>query len=405
MIGERLGHSFSKEIHEAIADYEYELCELSPDTVEGFIKAREFSAINVTIPYKEVVIPYLDEIDEAARTIGAVNCIVNQDGKLHGYNTDFYGMSALISYMGLKVSGACVAVLGTGGTSKTARAVMRSLGCERLLTVSRTPKEDEIGYDELYQRCDEVDIIVNTTPVGMYPKNDATPVDLARFKRLVGVVDAIYNPLSTRLVSEARAMGVNAMGGLYMLVAQAVRAIEIFKGKPLGESVLLRQYERILKAKENVVLIGMPSSGKTTVGAIIADRLGRKLVDTDKLIVENAKMEIPEIFQKYGEAEFRRLEGEAVREAAAMSGVVIATGGGAILKPENVNALKMNGKLYFIDRPLDLLMPTEDRPLSRDREQIQKRYEERYPIYTSVCDYHVDGSGTPCEVAERIIGE
>ena len=403
LIGEKLGHSFSKEIHEALTDYVYELVELDRDEVESFIQAREFAAINVTIPYKEAVIPYLDEIDEVAKEIGAVNCVVNRGGGLFGYNTDFFGMTRLIERLGVGLSGKTVAILGTGGTSKTARAVARSMGAGKIIVVSRTPKVGEIDYDTLYSLGESVEFIINTTPVGMYPKVDYAPIEVEKFPRLEGLVDAIYNPARTRLVSEAVAHGIPAMGGLYMLVAQAVAAIEIFKDTRLDASECERVYGKIASEKENIVLIGMPSSGKTTVGKYLAEALGRELVDTDEIAVRLAGMPIPEIFEKYGEAKFREIEAEAVAEAAKMSGVIIATGGGAVLRPLNVERLKRNGRLFFLDRSLELLIPTEDRPLSSTRRAVEERYRERYPIYNTVADEIVDGDGAALEVGERII--
>lgn len=403
LIGEHLGHSFSKLIHSELADYEYELREIAREDVEAFISERDFLGINVTIPYKETVIPYLDYIDEAARKIGAVNTVVNRDGKLYGYNTDFYGMTALIERAGIEPNGKKAVILGTGGTSKTARAVLEALGAAKILVVSRRCGEGVITYDELYSSHADAEIIVNTTPVGMYPRAGISAVDISKFDRLVGVVDAVYNPLSTRLVVEARERGIRAVGGLYMLVAQARRASEIFLDTTYPDELPERIYEGLYREKENIILIGMPASGKSSVGRRLGELLGRELLDTDALLVENVGVEIPEIFKAEGETKFRDYECEAVQAAAAECGVIIATGGGAILRRENILALRGCGRLFFIDRPLECLVPTADRPLSSDRAAIEKRYKERYPIYTSMCDVHIDGSGTIDEVAERIL--
>ena len=403
LIGEKLGHSFSKEIHEALADYEYELLELLPEAVEPFIKGKEFSAINVTIPYKEKVIPYLDWIDEAAREIGAVNCILNDGGRLLGYNTDFFGMSSLLDKVGIDASGKVAAILGTGGTAKTARAVLTSRGAAKILTVSRTPKAGEIGYDELYQTASEVDIIINTTPVGMYPDIDKSPIDISAFKSLSGVIDAIYNPLRTKLVSEARSRGILAEGGLYMLVAQGVRASEIFTDKSYPEGELMRVFSESVAEKENIVLVGMPGSGKSTVGALLASRLGRELVDTDEIIVRDSGMSIPEIFEKHGESVFRDLESAAVMKAAAKTSVIIATGGGAPLRKANIDALRQNGRIYFLDRPLKELLPTEDRPLAKSAEDIKRLYSQRYEIYTQCADVTVNADASAEAVMMEIM--
>ncbi len=399
LIGERLPHSFSKEIHALCAPYDYELCELGPAAVDGFMRAAEFEAINVTIPYKRTVIPYLDEIDPRAEAIGAVNTVVNRGGRLCGYNTDFYGLLALIRRENIEISGKKVMILGTGGTSHTAHAVAEALGAAKILTVSRTPKkEGEISYFEAENAHADAEIIINTTPVGMFPHPEATPINIEYFPHLCGVIDAIYNPLRTELVMSARERGIAAAGGLYMLVAQGVLASRVFLGDDielamcdtataeLCESV----YKKILSDKENIVLTGMPSSGKSTVGRALSKKLGRELFDLDAEIVRAANMPITGIFEKFGEEHFRELESDVIRQIAGeKTGAVIATGGGAILRPENVRALKKSGRIYFIDRAPEHLMPTADRPTASDREAILRRYRERYEIYCSTADQRV----------------
>ena len=401
-IGERLGHSFSREIHRRLG-YGYELLEIPRDGLEAFLLSGDFSAINVTIPYKESVIPYLYETDEDAGLIGAVNTVVNRGGRLYGYNTDVYGLTALIRRAGIELRGRRVAVLGTGGTSKTARAVAKRLGAAEIYTVSRAPKDGEIGYGELYERALSVDVIINTTPVGMFPKREGCPVDISCFKKLSGVVDAVYNPLSTRLVLDARSRGVPAEGGLYMLVAQAIRASEIFLDKRYPEDLTEKIYHDVLREKENIVLIGMPSSGKTTVGKILAERLSRELSDTDRVVEEMTGRLPHQIISERGEEEFRRIEAEAVSQASSACGRVIATGGGAPLRKENLEALRSNGRISFLDRPLESLTPTEDRPLTNSECEMKKKYEERYPIYLSACDVKIDADCSANEVAERIL--
>ncbi len=403
-IGERLSHSFSKEIHNLLADYPYEIHEVAREALDAFMVERSFLGINVTIPYKELVIPHLYYIDEAAKRIGAVNTVVNRDGKLYGYNTDFYGMSELIAHAGVEISGKTVAILGTGGTSKTARAVSLALSAREVVTVSRVAGEGCIDYEALYKRSGDIDVIVNTTPVGMYPNAYATPVDISKFPRLSGVIDAIYNPLRTTLVSEALERGIAAEGGLYMLVAQAVRASEIFLNKTYPEGELQRVFEEVMRSKENIVLIGMPASGKSTVGGLLRDLLGRELLDTDAMTVEATGMPITEIFAERGEEFFRDMETESVKDAARRTAIIIATGGGAVLRDENVRALKQNGRLYFLDRPLGDLIPTASRPLASDTEAIKKRYAERYSRYLSVADEKIDCNREAAEVAQ-IIGE
>lgn len=404
-IGEKLGHSFSKEIHNMIGSYSYELKEIPADALDDFMRKRDFYGINVTIPYKEKVMPHLHEIDEGAMAIGSVNTVVNRGGKLYGYNTDFYGMQKLLLHAGIAVEGRKVAILGTGGTSKTARAVAHHLGARQVLTVSRRKENGTILYDELYQKHKDVEVIINTTPVGMFPNADLSPVDLTFFKKLTGVLDAVYNPLSTRLICQAKKRGIPAEGGLYMLVAQAVRASEIFMDTTYATALTEGIYQKILAKKKNIVLIGMPACGKTTVGRELAKQLGRPFTDTDELISTVSGESIPTIFEKYGEKEFRRREAAAVQHASALVGNVIATGGGAVINPRNMENLSQNGHIFFLDRSLPLLIPTEDRPLGSTKEAIEKRYHERYDIYRASCHTRIDADGDVPTVVSAIIEE
>ena len=405
-IGKTLKHSFSREIHRALApSNDYELIELSSEELSRFATEHPFRAINVTIPYKEEILPYLYSIDEHARSIGAVNTVVNRDGRLYGYNTDFYGMGELLRHAGVSVKDKKVLILGTGGTAKTAYAVCQAEGACEVLRVSRTAREGAISYEEAHTCHRDAEVIINTTPVGMYPSIFDTPLDIAHFPRLCGVIDAIYNPLRTPLILAARERGIAAEGGLFMLVAQAVRASEIFLDVSYPEGTAQRIYERMVKDKENIVLIGMPASGKSTVGARLAERLGRELIDTDAEIVRRAEASIPAIFAERGEGGFRELESEVIRSLAARCGCVIATGGGAVLRDGNVRALRENGRLYFLDRSLSKLLPTNDRPLACDRAAIEARYRERYGIYRACADLTVAGDGTPEEVAAIIEGD
>ena len=402
LIGERLGHSFSKNIHEKLG-YEYELRQLKPEELDRFMREKDFLGINVTIPYKEAVIPYLDEIDEGARAIGAVNTIVNRDGRLFGHNTDFYGMKELIRHLELDVEDRKAIILGTGGTSKTAKAALTSLGAKEVIKVSRSKNDEAIDYQELLSKHLDAEIIVNTTPVGMYPDIRKMPVDIYKFQDLVGLIDAVYNPINPFIVQCAHDMAVTAEGGLYMLVAQAVRASEIFLDKSYPDGLIDDIYNDLRREKENIVLIGMPASGKSTVGKIVAERLGRKFVDTDEIITERIGMSIKEYFEQYGEVEFRKIESEIIADLACETSLVIATGGGAILADENVCNLKFNGLLFFIDRPLECLIPTEDRPLSSDRESITKRYYERYLVYRGTCDVHIESDLGADNIADMIL--
>lgn len=387
-IGRKLSHSFSKIIHNMLESYDYQLFELEPEALPDFLKKRQFKAINVTIPYKQDVISGLDYTDSIALSIGAVNTIVNQDGKLYGYNTDFAGMSALIKRVGIEICNKTVAILGSGGTSKTAFAVCKSMNAKTIYRVSRKESEDTITYDNLYKISEDIDVIINTTPCGMYPDIQSEAVDIDKFSKLCGVIDAVYNPLRSRLVLKAKQKGIKAEGGLYMLVAQAVFAAEHFMSKSIDKSEIDRIYNEILMQKQNIVLVGMPASGKTTNGKAVAKALSREFIDSDKQIV-NKYGNIPEIFEKYGEKGFREIEKNIITELSKESGKVIATGGGAVLEGENVFHLKQNGKVIFIDRDIDKIPATPDRPLSNDRQKLRKLYDERMPIYKEICDVHI----------------
>ncbi len=396
LIGEKLGHSFSKTVHSKIADYDYELCEISRDSIDSFMKMHDFCGINVTIPYKQTVIPYLDEISDEAKRIGAVNTVLNKNGKLLGFNTDFYGLSALINKNLIEIKDKTVLILGSGGTSKTAKAVMESMNAKEIFVVSRSGGNGFITYEAAEKINAEV--IINTTPVGMYPNNFDAPVNLGNFKNLEAVIDVIYNPLKTQLIIDAQKRGIKAVGGLYMLFYQAVKAAEIFT----NNEIVTDAFDEILKEKQNLVLIGMPSCGKTTLGKILAKELHKEFIDTDDEIVKCADMPISEIFEKYGEAYFRDLESKVIKEISTKQNLVVATGGGAVLRDKNVDALKQNGSLVFIDRPLSMLITTEDRPLSSNVELLKKRYNERYDIYSSVCDVKINADDDIETNAQRI---
>ncbi len=402
LIGEKLGHSFSKEIHQKIGGYEYELIELAPDELEGFILSREFDGLNVTIPYKQTVMDYLDEISDLAREAGAVNTVVNKGGKLYGYNTDCGGMKMLIERMGIELSGKKAFIAGSGGTSRTAAAVCRSLGASEIVRASRSGRNGAKTYEEAYSLWSDAALLINTTPAGMYPDTDGMPFDISRFDHPEGLLDVIYNPLNTRLIQDARSKGIRAENGLYMLVGQAVLSSELFTGKKAGEDVIEQIYQELLSEKRNIVLIGMPGCGKSTLGKMLAERLGKQMVETDEIISQEAGMSIKDIFAEYGEQHFRDLESEVVKRYSVKGGAVISTGGGAILRKENVEALRLNGVIVFIDRPLDQLKATDSRPLSNDRSKLEKLYEERYQIYKDTADMIVKTGGTKTDSAEKL---
>ncbi len=394
-IGAKLSHSFSKEIHARLASYRYDLVELAPEELAAFMQAKDFRAINVTIPYKQDVIPYLYEISPEAKSIGAVNTIVNRDGRLYGYNTDFFGILSAMHRMGFpSLEGKKVLILGTGGTSRTAAAVAAHLGAKAVIKVSRTAKEGAVTYEEAARLHGDAEILFNTSPSGMYPHAEDTPLlSLADFPQAKGVFDAVYNPLRTNFILEAEARGIAAIGGLYMLVAQAFRAVEIFLDTTLSPALMESTYHAVMGEKQNTVLIGMPACGKTTVGRALAEKQGRKFLDLDEYIVKKTGKTIPSIFAALGEEGFRAIESEAIADVATENGLVIATGGGAVLRKENVRRLKQNGRLYFLDRPVEALLPTPDRPTASSPEAILARYQERYPIYTACADEILSANG------------
>lgn len=411
LIGEKLGHSFSEIIHREFGEYDYRLHEIPRGELDAFMAARDFRGINVTIPYKKDVIPCLDHTDPAAEKIGAVNTVVNRDGKLYGYNTDITGITALIKRVLARsgrtdLSGLTVLIAGTGGTSLTAVAAARGLGAVNVIRMSRTGRDGATTYYRAEKRHSDAGFLINCTPCGMYPDDESIPVRLSRFGSLVGVVDVIYNPLRTRLVRAALKAGIPAEGGLYMLVSQAVAAYELFTGKKADGGLTDRIYAELMGSLENIVLIGMPSSGKTTVGKYIAKKTGREFTDTDRVIVKNAGKDIKTIFAESGEAAFREIETETIRSlSCGNTGKVIATGGGAVLNVLNIERLKRNGRVYWLDRPLAALMPTSDRPVTSDRESLARTFHFRYPKYKAYCDVRISARKNVPTTAEKVIAE
>lgn len=404
-IGEKLSHSFSKEIHARLFDYNYELKEIAPDDLRDFMYKGDFKAINVTIPYKREVLRYLEAIDETAVQIGAVNTVVNRNGMLFGYNTDFSGLKALIEVNGIEIKDKKVLILGSGGTSKTALAVAEFLGAKTVFRVSRGGNDGCITYEQAVKEHGDADVIINTTPCGMYPKIGECAIDIDKFKKLSAVVDAVYNPLRSELVIRGLKRGIKAVGGLYMLVSQAVFAAEHFMSVEIEKSVTDRIFKEMYALKENIVLIGMPGCGKSTVGKALSKELGFDFVDSDEEIVKRAGVTIPEIFSQSGEEGFRKLEAEVIKSLSALQHTVIATGGGVILNERNVDLLRQNGRLVFLDRSLEKLAMTDDRPLSSDFEKLKKRYEERYDKYKNSADIIIDADGSIEENVNAIKAE
>lgn len=394
-IGEHLTHSFSKEIHGLLTDYLYELKEIPMGSLDAFMEERDFKAINVTIPYKQDVIPHLKEIDQQAAMIGAVNTIVNRNGDLYGYNTDFGGLDHLIRRTGIDLKGKKVLILGTGGTSNTAMAVAQSMGAASVYKVSRSAKPGVLTYEDVKKDHLDAQVLINTTPRGMFSRECGMAIDPSLFPKLCGAVDAVYNPLRTAFIQKAQGMGVPAAGGLYMLVRQAVLASEIFLDTKYPEDATEKVYRKILNSKENIVLTGMPTSGKSTVGKLLAQKLGRQYLDIDVLIKEKTGYAPAEIIRSRGEPAFRDIESEVIRENALVNGTVISTGGGAVLRPENINALKMNGRIFFLDRPVEQLIPESNRPLASTRDAVLNLYRNRYATYISTADVVIPNDDTP----------
>ena len=396
LLGRKLGHSYSPQIHARLGDYSYELFEKEPEELEGFLKNGDFSSINVTVPYKKAVIPYLDELSPLAQKLGAVNTVVRRGGKLIGHNTDHFGFLTMVRSCGLRVSGKKVLVLGSGGASNTAVAALTDLGA-KVVIISRS---GENNYENLHLHSDAA-AIVNTTPVGTYPNTDETPLSLDFFPRLEGVLDVIYNPARTMLLRQAEERGLTTCNGLLMLVAQAKEASEWFTGTMISDEKI-SQIHRILRQQmENIILIGMPGCGKSTIGKALATKLGKTFADADEKIASLAGKSIPEIFAQDGETVFRDWETKAISQLGKQSGLVIATGGGCVTREENQSILLQNGTLFWLQRQLDLL-PTDGRPLSQSN-RLEDLYRVRKPLYEAFADHVIDNNGDWDETVQKIL--
>ncbi|MBO4264421.1 MAG: hypothetical protein J5871_07090 [Bacteroidales bacterium] len=405
LIGEHLGHSFSPEIHNALGPEPYVLQEIPRGELAAFLRERPFKGINVTIPYKEAVLPWLDALSPTAQLTGAVNTIVQENGRLTGYNTDVDGFAALARHTGISLRDRQVVILGKGGAAKAVSVAARALGAKSILQAVRQPQGPEQIPLAPSPQMQAADVLVNATPVGMFPDGNAHLPDLGAMPALQGVLDCIYNPLQSHLVLDAREKGIPAAGGLYMLVAQACRARELFLSQELSPGTVDDAYTRLWSRKCNVVLCGMPSAGKSTVGRILAERTGRRFVDTDRLVEEKAGCRISAIFSREGEQAFRRLEAGAVAEISTRQGLVIATGGGTVLAAGNLRQLKMNGRIFLLQRSLAHLMPTQDRPLSRSREDLAALYRVRMPLYRQAADVCIDNDGDFERTMDALLSE
>lgn len=396
LLGRKLGHSYSPQIHAKLGSYSYCLFEKEPEEVEDFLKNGDFTGINVTIPYKKAVIPFLDELSPRAQKLGAVNTIVRRNGRLIGHNTDFFGFASMVRKSGLDVNGKKVLVLGSGGASNTAVAALEELGA-KVIVISRS---GENNYDNLHLHAD-ASVLVNATPVGMYPNVEASPVDLEAFPKLEGVLDVVYNPARTKILLDAEKRGLVAMNGLYMLVGQAKEASEWFAQTTLDDGLIEDIYAQLRRQMENIILIGMPGGGKSTIGKLVAQKLGKEFVDADTVLEADAGRAITDIIPTDGEAAFRAMETATLLKLGAKSGLVIATGGGCITRPENYEHLHRNGTIFCLMRDLDKL-PTEGRPLSH-KDRLAQLYAVRKPLYEQFADHMIDNNGEPEAAAEAIL--
>ena len=399
LLGERLGHSYSPQIHGALGDYSYRLYEKSPEELEDFLKGGDFTGLNVTIPYKKAVIPYCAELSPIAKRLGAVNTIVRKaDGTLIGHNTDYFGFRSMVEKSGLSPAGKKCLVLGSGGASATTVAVLEEMGAQ-VIVISRS---GDNHYQNLHRHSDAA-IIVNATPVGMYPHVGVSPVDLEQFPKLEGVLDVVYNPARTQLLLDAEKRGIPAMNGLWMLVAQAKESAEWFTGRLIPQEKIPAIHGVLRRQMENIILIGMPGSGKSTIAEMLAAKLGKTAVDADTEIIRAAGKSIPEIFAEEGEDGFRRWETQVLAELGKQSGLVIATGGGCVTRLRNYPLLHQNGIIIWIERDIGSL-PTDGRPLSQTA-NLAEMYRIRKPMYSRFADHVVDNNGTAEETLTQILKE
>ena len=396
LLGRKLSHSYSPQIHGMLGDYAYELYEKEPEDLESFLKHGDFQGLNVTIPYKKSVIPYCDSLSPTAQMLGAVNTIVRRkDGSLLGHNTDYFGFQSMLLESKLSVSGKKVLVLGSGGASNTVKAVLEEGGA----TVIVISRNGENNYENLFLHKDAA-VIVNATPVGMYPATGVSPLELDHFAKLEGVLDVIHNHERTKLLMDAQQRGLVAVNGLWMLVAQAKESSEWFTGSPIDDAKISLIHRTLRSQTENIVLIGMPGCGKSTVGKLIADHTGLQFVDADTEIEKLAGKSIPQIFAEDGEDVFRSYETRVLSALGKESGLVIATGGGCVTRQENYRHLHQNGTIFWLTRPIQSLA-TEGRPLSAAG-KLEEMYQIRRPIYEAFRDYRIENR-TPAQAVSEIL--
>ena len=401
LIGNNLSHSFSQTLHQKYLNTNYELLSLKEEELKNFFLSKNFKGINVTIPYKKEVIKYLDYVDPIVSKTGTCNCIINENGVLKGYNTDYFGFKFLLEEHNIDVQNKNIAILGSGGTFNTIKTLLQDLGVKNIFCISRTKKDDNFTYEELYSLS--LDILINTTPVGMYPNNYECNIDLDKFPNLKVVIDVVFNPLNTKLILEAKKRKIEAFGGLEMLVAQGMRASELFLNKKYTVEQIRSCYFDLLVEKSNIVLIGMPMSGKTTLGKILKNAFNKNFVDIDKEIVDREHKSINQIFEDFGEDYFRHIEKELYNEFSKQNGFVISTGGGIVKDIESINKFKQNGMIVFIDRKIEKMFINNNRPLSKTKEDIEKLFKERYELYLNNSDIKINNNGSKKRAVINIV--
>ena len=398
LIGEKLSHSYSRLIHKKFGMYSYDLVELPPDNLKEFVEHGGYDAFNVTIPYKSAIIPYIDKVETLAMQIGAINTVCRLGGKTYGYNTDILGMAYMLKRAGIALGGKHVMIFGSGGTGKTAEMLAKKNGAASITVVSRS---GSVNYKNFYE-LQQTQIIINTTPVGMYPYSDISLADLSKFRNLEAVADVIYNPMRTRLMLQARELNLKYAGGLYMLVAQAKYSMDIFVKNRHPDEIIEQVYKYLLSRIINIVLVGMPGSGKTSIGKAVARRERRRYVDSDAEIVASEGRDINERFAEKGEEYFRKKEKQTLFLLGSQNGMVISTGGGAVLDRENYYSLKANGRIYYLEREITDLA-TRGRPLSTGTEALKKLLEQREPLYKAFADVTVENDGDFFSCVDKIL--
>ena len=389
LLGRKLSHSFSPQIHSMLYDEPYNLFELEPENVKDFMEDKKFDAINVTIPYKKDVVPFCDELSDTAKRIGSVNTIVKkEDGSLYGDNTDYYGLCYMIFKSGISVKGKKAIILGSGGASLTAQCVLSDMGASPLVVISRSGDDN---YENLYEKHADTEIILNATPVGMYPENGKTLIDIEKMPKLTAVFDMIYNPSKTKLIYDAELRGIATVNGLSMLVAQAKKSAEQFLNCAISDEKIEKTIKILEQQTKNIVLTGMPGCGKSTIGKKLSELLGRPFFDTDTEIEKSTRKNPSDIIKTKGEHCFRELETKVLSEISKKSGCVISTGGGIVTMPENYILLKQNSVVFYLERPLSELAQ-KDRPLSLEHD-VDELYKVRKPLYEKTSDFKVDVCG------------